>query len=221
MTKFIPISPTSLSTFQTCPRMFEAKYITKEVKFVDTPATLYGNRMHKALEERIRDGKQLPEEFESLEWIGEMFDGLKTGAEVFVERSLAIDRDFKPCSYRAWDTKYVNGKDDVTIIKGSIAITFDWKSGKVKTDTQQLKLLALMTFAHHPQVQEVRSGLVFLQNKTIVPFVTKREDFDIGELLSEFKRYEAAQESGKYLPTPKGLCRQYCDVISCSHNGRS
>lgn len=34
--KFIPITPSTLNTMNTCPRQFEAKYVTKEVEFKES-----------------------------------------------------------------------------------------------------------------------------------------------------------------------------------------
>lgn len=36
------ISPTKLQTFKTCPYQYYAKYVSKEVKFADTPHTVFG-----------------------------------------------------------------------------------------------------------------------------------------------------------------------------------
>jgi hypothetical protein len=124
--RFIPVSQTALSTFQNCPRMFEAKYVTKEVAFVPSEASMFGNRLHSALEIRIRDHVLLPQEFAHLEWVGHLLDRYRAKGEIYVERKLAVDEDFRPCAWDAWSTKYVNGKDDCTVILGERAVTFDW-----------------------------------------------------------------------------------------------
>jgi hypothetical protein len=200
--------------------MFEAKYITREVAFEPSEASMFGTRLHSALEMRIRDRISLPQEFRHLEWVGQLLDRYRLQGQVYVERKLAVDRNFRACAWDAWSTKYVNGKDDCTVILGDRAVTFDWKGGKVKTDTQQLQMLSLMTLAHHPEVQTVDSALVFFQGAAFVPYHVKRDTFMPDRLFEEFRRYEAAQEKGEYLPTPCGLCREHCPVTRCEFHGR-
>ncbi|MGF6599770.1 hypothetical protein P3T23_004504 [Paraburkholderia sp. GAS448] len=218
--QFIPISQTALSTFQNCPRQFEARYVTKEVRFEETDAIREGNRLHKSLELRIRDGRSMPAEFAHLEWVGRLLDGYRGKAEIHVERRLAVDHDFHPCEWEAQDTKYVYGKDDCTVVMGERAVTLDWKSGRLKHDTQQLQMLALLTFAHHPKVQTVDSALVFFKADDMVRFRARRGTFTPEGLFDEFRRYEATQAEGKYPPTPCGLCKAHCPVTRCEYHGR-
>jgi hypothetical protein len=150
-----------------------------------------------------------------------MMDHLQGKAQIFVERKLAVDRDFNPCPWNAWERKYLNGKDDLTIVCDDLAVTLDHKSGKVKQDTQQLEILALLTFSHHPRVQEVRSGLAFYQADTLVPYYAMRSTFRPDNLFAEFRRYEAVLAADAFKPTSNGLCKKFCDVVRCPHNGRS
>ena len=48
--KVMSQSHTSMSCFATCPRQYEAKYVTKEVKFEQGEAAAWGDEVHKALE---------------------------------------------------------------------------------------------------------------------------------------------------------------------------
>ena len=45
-----PQSHSSLSTFETCPRQYEARYILKTLPYQETVATAWGNAAHDALE---------------------------------------------------------------------------------------------------------------------------------------------------------------------------
>ena len=56
-------SYSSITLFKTCPRKYEAEKITKEVKFTDSEATIYGKELHLAAEEFIRDDKPVPDRF--------------------------------------------------------------------------------------------------------------------------------------------------------------
>lgn len=215
MAKFIPISPTSLSTMNTCPRQFEAKYITKEVVFKETPATIWGNRAHKALEDGIKSGATPPAEFSFLQpYIAKFrsFDGI-----VMSETELAIDRDGNPCS---WRDRYLGGRADVVTIKGSHAFIGDLKTGKFKADNLQLSVLTKCLFANYPQVRTVTASLFYPHEHRLHTVNSKRDTVKYTELEADIAHYEAVLEQDKFLPKPNGLCRAWCDVTSCPHNGR-
>ena len=62
-----PWSYSSLKLFETCPRKYQAERITKEVPFVQGEAALYGELLHKAAEEYIRDGKAIDPKFDFIQ----------------------------------------------------------------------------------------------------------------------------------------------------------
>lgn len=55
----LPITPSLLNTFLTCPRQYEAKYITKEVVFQQNDAARYGDMVHKSVEDTLKSGAAL------------------------------------------------------------------------------------------------------------------------------------------------------------------
>ena len=56
-------SYSSLSTFKQCPRKYYHTKVAKDVVEPMSQAMLYGNRVHKAAEEYVRDGKPIEEAF--------------------------------------------------------------------------------------------------------------------------------------------------------------
>ena len=50
----------ALDTFKTCPRQYEAKYVSKSVQEEKSEQMLWGERVHKAFELRQLDGTPLP-----------------------------------------------------------------------------------------------------------------------------------------------------------------
>ena len=50
----------SISTFEKCPRHYEAQYILKTVRFTGSDATREGERIHKALEKYIDGSSDEP-----------------------------------------------------------------------------------------------------------------------------------------------------------------
>jgi PD-(D/E)XK nuclease superfamily len=211
----IPVTPTSLGTFLTCPRQFEAKYITKEVVFQETAATIYGTAMHTALENRLCHMTPLPAEFASLEsYANRVYNA---PGDLYVEHKLAINKSGKTCP---WKDRHIGGIADVLIVNGANAVIIDWKSGKHKEDPLQLTILAKCVFANFPKVQNISASLVFFKSNSSYPFVTKRTEFTTAQLDKDIFEYDISQQQGHFLPKKNGLCREWCDVVRCEFNGR-
>jgi hypothetical protein len=99
----------------------------------------------------------------------------------------------------------------------------DYKTNKDAkyTDTRQLALLAACVFLEYPEVKEIKGGLIFVVCGALVKQeYTFERRFDIfGTLTSLLARREVAYETGVFNANPNGLCRRYCGVLSCVHNG--
>ena len=52
-----------IKEFDTCPRKYEGTYVTKEVPYTETEATIYGTELHKAAEDYIGEGTPLNSKF--------------------------------------------------------------------------------------------------------------------------------------------------------------
>jgi len=82
-------SPSSLKLYDTCPRQYQARYITNETPFTDTEATIYGKRMHAALEHAIDGTTPLPDEFRHLQRVVDTVRGYP--GRINTEIELAVD----------------------------------------------------------------------------------------------------------------------------------
>jgi hypothetical protein len=135
------------------------------------------------------------------------------------EQQLAVTNAFRPTSWFAPDV-WCRGKADAIWINGNTGTVVDWKTGKRKFDAKQLILLALLTFAHHPQVDRINAGFMWLPINKLDVEKYKREDIPVlwQELLPDVKRFEQAHKTQTWIPKPSGLCRNYCPVLDCSFN---
>lgn len=227
-----PQSHSSLSVFETCPRQYEAKYITREVKFQQSAAAAWGDRAHLALEAYVLSGggTQMPTEMAMYQKYGDWLlnRAAKRGGQIQVERKTAVTRDLRSTSYgakgeaKAW----IQGKIDITVLYPATreAEVFDWKTNeKVKNDATQLKLYNGFALSDYPDVDVVRSGYVWLKHDQISPPLISSRDEAKG-IWSVFEhKYNQLRDAyvrGVFPPRPNGLCRQHCDVLSCPHNGR-
>lgn len=221
-------SPSSMGTFETCPRKFEAQYITRESKWVETEANKYGNRMHEALENAFQYNTELPDEFKELKspvaaikrWPGRRFAELK----------LAVDEDFTPCD---WRDRNLGCKIDLSVFHQNTVHVLDWKSsGKIPDEryfsTLQIDINAALLLAHHDSLESVRAAYYYTRFDQLKPTkddergLYTREKFDDlkGGLNDKIIVIKAAFESGLFPPKQNGLCRGHCDVYSCEFNGR-
>lgn len=232
--KLMPQSPTSVSTFNTCPKQYQAKYITKEVKFQPTEATERGTRWHKQLEDRLRDKLSLPEETAQFEPLIKRLEMMK--GDKLPETKLAITEDFKPCDYKQ---RWYGGTADVIVLnhEEKKAVIFDYKTGKVKDNEdfrKQLTTYALMAFIAYPHITQIRVAYIFLDAMEYSPVEKGKKGLtfyrkDIEEMKSDLafniEKIARATERNEWLPNPGGLCRPnkptvnggqpWCQVKSC------
>lgn len=215
MSAAVQWSYSSYKTFITCPLQYKHKYVLKDVKDPGNDASRYGTAVHLALEQLVRDGLPLPDQFQQfmpmvapvLAWRGEMH----------CEFKMALGFDLKPCDF--WDKNYfVRGVADIAYVKGTRGRVLDWKSGKSAkyADIKQLELMALMMFKHFPQLERIDGALLFLvANKPIrATFLKSDSKAAWMRWLYEVSRMEKALELDNFGPRPNNLCR-FCPVKSC------
>lgn len=224
-----PQSHSSLNVFETCPRQYEAKYITKEVVFQQSAAAKWGDETHLALEDYLKSAgaKQLPPDKAHYQRWGDwvLNRASQRGGQILVERKAAVKKDHSPTEYRD-RTGYLRGKIDVTILypQQGQAEVFDWKTNdKIKNDVTQLKMYNAFALADYPQIEVVKSGYIWLKHdQPSPPEVTTRDALPSVWAVFDHKyaRLRDAYVRGTFPARPNGLCKQWCDVLSCPHNGR-
>lgn len=211
MAGVLPWSYSSLSAFETCPRRF---YLTRIAKLVAEPqseAMTWGNEVHKALENAVNGTQALAPRFSSYAPVVERVraaDGTK-----HTEKKFGLTSSFKPTTFFAKDV-WFRGVLDLTIIKPKIGIVLDYKTGAVKSDGDQLKLFAAATFAHHPHLEVVKAGYLWLAKDKTTSTDYRKEEVPViwQEFLPRIRRMEVAQETDKWPPNPSGLCAKWCPV---------
>jgi len=208
-----------LKDFVNCPRQYnEVKVLQKYTK-KQTPQMLYGTTVHKALEDYARNGTPLHRNYERFR---PMVDPLlEIEGTRYPERKMALREDRTPCEFDA-DDYWVRGIVDFLVVDADTAFIVDYKTGSAKyPDLKQLKLMALMTFAHHPEVARIKAGLLFIVNNMFLDESYDREQID--DLWTAFTpdlaRLQQAFETDVWSPNPTGLCG-WCPVTTCEfHKG--
>ena len=152
-------SYSSIKTFQQCPKKYYHLKIAKDVKDEGSEATIYGQELHKAAEDYVADDKPLPQKFE---FIQDALDALKRKpGRKLCEHQMALTIDLNPCGWKD-EAVWVRGIADLLIVDDDnlTAWVVDYKTGNNKyPDREQLKLMALMVFAHFPHIRKVNAAL--------------------------------------------------------------
>ena len=204
----------SLKDFINCPKQYYHTKVAKDFEKRASEQMLYGTAVHKALEDYVRDGTPLAKNYEIFKpQVDALLDIPGTR---YCEHEMALDRDKKPCGFKA-DDRWVRGVVDLLIVDGNSAYIVDYKTGSNKyPDPKQLKLMALMTFVHFPEVELIKAGLLFVMHNTFIDERYKREDVNSLWALFEpdLKRLEIAFENAVWPAKAGGLCG-WCPVSSC------
>jgi len=217
--KTVTWSHSSLKDYEGCPRRYPEVKVLKNYPFKDTDATIYGKELHEAAELYIRDDKPLPSQFD---FIKDTLDALKAKpGRKLCEHEMGVTKDLKPCGFSDADV-WVRGIADLLIIddENLTARVVDYKSGNNRyPDRDQLKLMALMVFAHFPHIRRVSGALLFVVKNDIAKasyMVGEAEDYwwDYRERVA---RIEQAHATGVWNPRSTPLCG-WCPVKTCEYN---
>ena len=209
----------SLKQYKNCPKQYYEIRVAKNFTSRDSVDSLYGKEVHEALEEYVRDGVPLAKNYEQFKrFVDPLLDIAGTK---YCEHEMALTVDKKPCGFHA-EEYWVRGIADLLIVDEDVAYIIDYKTGKsTYADTNQLKLMAAMVFAHFPKVNKIKSGLMFLLSNSFLTEEYVRQDLD--KLWSAFdtdlSRLALAFENAIWPASPTGLCRRHCPVETCKFYG--
>lgn len=213
-------SYSSLKDFVNCPKQYYEVKVAKSVTKKVTDQMLYGTEVHKAIEDYVREGKPLAKHY--LHYKPVLDELLKIPGNRYPEFQMGLKHDLTTCEFDSED-RWVRGIVDLLIVDDKDAFIIDFKTGSNKyPDPKQLRLMALMTYAHFPEVVNIKAGLLFIARNAFVPEEYSRDDID--NLWKDFRvdlsRLEIAYENNMWLEKPSGLCG-WCPVDKCKfHKGR-
>lgn len=213
-------SYSSLNAFETCPhRWAETKWF-KRIQEPQTEATTWGRAVHTALENRLRHKTPLPEGMEKFEPIAKTIASHAEGGRMEVEQKLAISAQFQKTGYFDKNV-WLRCVADVVVTKGDKAFVGDHKTGKIVPDSDQLALTSAVVFAHKPWVKSITNAFIWLKEGKTTSETFHREDVPSiwQRFLPRVTRIEESIKQNKFPPRPSGLCRAWCPVHTCVHNG--
>lgn len=222
MAKSFSWSFSRLKNYETCPRKYYAVDVMKKYSEPITPGSPldFGNKLHAAFAAALLTGNKLPEEFSHYQ---NLIDTERNRpGKMLVEQKYAITQKLTRTDYFA-PNAWFRGIADVVHLLPPIASVRDWKTGKPKYDSVQLMLLAQCIMAHFPDIEQVKTEFIWLQeDDAATSEVYGREDVAGGwvSLLPRVAQLEQATIKNDFPPKPSGLCKRWCPDVSCPFHGK-
>ena len=207
-------SHSALKEYESCARKYYEVNVLKNYKFQETQETRYGKDLHKAAERYVKGGP-LAKQFS---FIQPTLDALKAKRGTkHTELQLALGVDLKPCKWFDKELVWVRGIIDLLILDGDTAWVIDYKTGSNKyPDKDQLDLMALITFAHYPEVKKVNAALLFVVKESMTKHKVEVENAESiwWDYRERVAKIEAAHTNNVWNPKQSGLC-PWCPVKTC------
>ena len=217
----LPIgSYTFNNTFENCPHKAFHTYVARTIPYEETPEMAWGNKVHRAMELRIRYGAPLPDEMKAAEKAAAQFHEMSKKLPVHCEYQVAMTVDGKPCDYADYDKVWLRGKIDCAVMdpKGTNAWIVDWKTGNVREDPFELQTFGLLLKANYPTLEQIQAEYFWMkpgQNGLRYTFTTHVQVYErIAKLKQEAETYLRA---GEWPKRKNPLCG-WCKVTSCEYN---
>jgi hypothetical protein len=232
-----------MSAYETCPKQFYETRIAKNFKQEESAEMAWGNAVHKAMENNIKYGRALPANMEQFQWGLDLFKHKQPTTKLHAELDVGITENHTKTGF--WDADcWVRGKIDVIAVAGdeTSALNGDWKTGKLKPNSQQLLLSTLICLDNYPRLATVRTVFIWLaepnKEKRLTQKLFVRQDS--GDITSTDNKGKIVTQSPDELwdpfvatiddmkhslqhdiwpAKPSGLCKQWCPVMTCPHNG--
>lgn len=210
-------SYSSLSQYETCPKQFYELRVRKAYKQVETEQIKWGNEVHKAIEEKAKENRPLPERMKQFNKTVEKIQSAP--GQHFSELKLAITEKLTACEFFDADV-WARGITDHLVINGVNALNIDWKTGKPKKNSRQLMMSSGLIFAKFPEVKKVTTAFIWLAYKDPPTKETfYREQYN--EIWEKFRKpleeMRWSFENNAWPPKESGLCAGWCPVTDCVH----
>ena len=203
----------SLKDYTNCPRQYQEVKVLKNFTKSVTPQMLYGTEVHKACEDYVAEGKPLAKNYERFKPVLDVFVGMD--GTKYPEYKMGLDKDGNASAYGKG--YWVRGIVDLLVVDGDHAFIVDYKTGSNKyPDPKQLKLMALMTFAHFPEVMKIKAGLLFVMHGSFLTEEYTRDQVESvwAHFKPDLERLKVSYENDTWQANPTPLCG-WCPVRTC------
>lgn len=217
-------SHSALNLYQNCPHQFYRVRVLRDVKKDFGEAADKGNRIHKHLEEFVRDGTPMPDHLPTYAAIGQQIAALP-GVKL-VEHKMCMSAGVEGVEWRgvwefgpgAWGVGIADVLNYDSVSRPDVVLVVDYKTGKYHGDDGQPARLALTTFANY-EVDIVKSLFIYPEQNKIAPYVFHRRDIPtlIHPTNMLLRDMQWAAQHHAWPKKESGLCG-FCPVLDCQFN---
>tara|TARA_R110000787_G_scaffold140728_3_gene254322 strand:- start:7925 stop:8581 length:657 start_codon:yes stop_codon:yes gene_type:complete len=210
-------SYSALKQYTNCPKQYQEMRVLKNYTVKETEAMMYGKEVHAALEDYVKDGKELAKNYQRFKPMVDTLVNIK--GDKYPEYEMALTHAKTPCDFHSED-RWVRGIADLVIVDGDTAFVIDYKTGSNRyPDPKQLRLMSLMLFTHFPDVQRIKGGLLFVMKNSFITeeYIRKDMDKSWGMFEQSLKRLEMSYDNDVWQANPTPLCG-WCSVTTCDFN---
>jgi hypothetical protein len=201
-------SYSAIKLYENCPYRYFRQRITKDVVDEGGEASKYGERVHEYLEHRLKSNKLLPQDVAHYEPLCASVEKIAAGGELLIEHELVLTDNLTPTGW--WDTDaWLRSKLDILVLNGTLANVMDWKTGKRNADQFQMQLFAAQVFKHFPDIETVKTSLVWLKTMemdTETYYRTQTNDL-WADVMKRIQRIYTSLDNDNWPMRPSGLCR--------------
>jgi len=201
-------SYSSIKLYENCPYRYFRQRVLKDVVDEGGEASKHGERVHAYLEHRLKSNNLLPQEIAHYEPLCQSVERLAEGGDLHIEHEMVLTENLTPTGW--WETDaWLRSKLDILVINDTIANVMDWKTGKRNLDQFQMQLFAAQVFQHFPDVQTVRTSLVWLKTMEMdTETYYRAQTNDLwADVMKRIQRIYKSLEHDNWPMKPSGLCR--------------
>lgn len=201
-------SYSSIKLYENCPYRYFRQRVLKDVVDEGGEASKYGERVHEYLEHRLKSNKLLPQDVAHYEPLCASVEKIASGGQLLIEHELVLTDNLTPTTW--WEPNaWLRSKLDILVINGSLANVMDWKTGKRNADQFQMQLFAAQVFKHYPEVETVKTSLVWLKTMEMDTETYYRGQMNDlwADTMKRIQRIYTSLEHDNWPMKPSGLCR--------------
>ena len=216
-----------LESFRNCPKQYAEVKVYKSVKQSVNDAGMWGDYVHTEFDKWFKGivGKTYPMLPDNLkDYLPYLMRLATRPGAMYSECKYALDYQLNPIvmtTEQDWFRTdiWLRIIIDLLHIDGDVATALDHKTGKVKDQSDQLKLFALVIFIMFPHVNTVKTQYAWLQfgQWTKETYHREQESEMWQHFIPDLTRFKNAFHTETFPPKPSGLCRGWCPVTACQH----
>ena len=221
----VPFSYSKLKSHEQCSfRYYKEKVLRLYPREPDSEAAIYGSEFHEAAEFYIRDGTPMPGKFKQFIPMLDSLNRIK--GKKLCELKMGVTENLEKCEFDD-EEAYWRGICDLSIVNGKKGYAVDYKTGSLKSlryvDMGQLELMALGMFIWFPKLEEIKACLLYVVAAKLIEETYTRNDVPRlwAKWLEKFNTMQNSFDNDVWNKNPSGLCRAWCPVLDCPHNGKS